>query len=130
MKNTAVAALAILLLVSVFNWPAGAHHSGAMFDDRQTVTLQGTVKEFRWGNPHCWIQLLVPRDAGEQEWSIEMGSTTQLFRSGWRPRTLKDGDRITVQVHPLRDGTAGAQFVSAKGADGAEVGIARPAGLP
>lgn len=107
---------------------AHAHHSGAMFDAQQSVALSGSVKDFRWGNPHCWIQLLVNRDGREQEWSIEMGSTTQLFRSGWRPRTLRPGDEITVVVHPLRDGTAGAQFVSAKGADGSELGGAGAAG--
>ena len=106
-----------------------AHHSGAMFDAQKSVSLDGSVKDFRWGNPHCWIQLLVHQDGKDQEWSIEMGSTTQLFRSGWRPRTLKPGDKVTVVVHPLRDGTAGAQFVSATGADGAEVGRASPAGI-
>lgn len=39
---------------------AFAHHSHAMFDLDKQVTLVGTVKEFEWGNPHCWIQLLVP----------------------------------------------------------------------
>jgi hypothetical protein len=112
--------VSVLLLVGVP--PAGAHHSGAMFDDQKTVTLQGSVKGFRWGNPHCWIQLLVPRDGVEQEWSIEMGSTMQLYRSGWRPGTLQPGDTITVVVHPLRDGMPGAQFVSARGPGGAPLG--------
>jgi Family of unknown function (DUF6152) len=122
--------LATCLLLVLSTLPASAHHSGAMFDGQKTTTLQGTVKDFRWGNPHCWIQLVAPKDGIAQEWSIEMGSTTQLYRSGWRPTTLKVGDKVAVAVHPLRDGTAGAQFVSAQGADGAPLGKAREASAP
>lgn len=106
---------------------ASAHHSGAMFDVAKTLTLQGTVKAFQWSNPHCWIQLLVPKDDGTPgEWSVEMGSTTELYRSGWRPHTVQAGDKVTVIVHPTRDGTAGAQFLSATGADGAPLGKRNP----
>jgi hypothetical protein len=34
-----------------------------MFDGTKTVTLEGTVKEFQWVNPHAWILLMVPDDA-------------------------------------------------------------------
>jgi Family of unknown function (DUF6152) len=96
-----------------------------MFDEHRTITLQGTVKAFQWANPHCWVQLLVP-DAGiTREWSVEMGSTTELFRSGWRPRTLQPGDKVTIVAHPMRDGTTGAQFLSAVGQDGAPLGKPR-----
>jgi Family of unknown function (DUF6152) len=128
MKNqfrTAIGLVALLAFAS-----AVAHHSGAMFDAQKTMTLQGTVKDFRWGNPHCWIQLLVPRNGVNEEWSIEMGSTTQLYRSGWRPRTLQDGDKVAVVVHPLRNGSAGAQFLSALAADGAPLGKARTGSAP
>jgi hypothetical protein len=105
--------------------PIGAHHSGAMFDSQKTVTLQGTVKAFQWSNPHCWIQLLVTRDGMTQEWSVEMAATTELYRSGWRPHTLQAGESVTVLVHPLRDGSSGAQFLSAVGPDGATLGKVR-----
>ncbi len=104
---------------------AGAHHSGAMFDDSKSATLIGTVKEFQWTNPHCWIQLEIPSPQGAQEWSIEMGSPSQLFRGGWRPKSLQSGDKITVRVHPLRDGTNGGLFVSATLADGRPIGGSR-----
>jgi hypothetical protein len=97
---------------------AAAHHSGAMFDDDKSVTLSGTIKSFQWTNPHCWIQLLVPGDSGSVEWSVEMGSPSVLFRAGWKPGTLKTGEKITVVIHPMRDGTPGGLFVSAADADG------------
>lgn len=103
--------------------PAAAHHSGAMFDDKAAVTLSGTVKEFQWTNPHCWIQVVVPAEqGGAVEWSVEMGAPFELFRTGLRPRALKPGDKITVIVRPMRDGTHAGLFVSATGADGLPIG--------
>ena len=108
-----------LLFVAGQAWP---HHSGAMFDDRRSDTLNGTVKTFQWTNPHCWIQLVVPGRPAPAEWSIEMGSPAQLFRGGWRPKSLQPGDKITVVIHPLRDGSNGGLFVSATLADGKSIG--------
>jgi hypothetical protein len=95
-----------------------AHHSGAMFDDKKSVTLSGTVKEFQWTNPHCWIQLLVPENGKTVEWSVELGAPFEVFRTGLRPHSLKAGDRITVVIHPIRDGKRGGLYVSATGPDG------------
>ena len=97
---------------------AFAHHSAAMFDDDKSVTLTGTVRAFQWTNPHCFIQVLVPTPSGPVEWSVEMSSPSMLFRTGWKPGTLKAGDKITVVIHPVRDGTPGGRFVSATNADG------------
>jgi hypothetical protein len=106
--------------------PICAHHSGAMFDSQKTVTLQGTVKAFQWSNPHCWIQLLVTGGGATQEWSVEMAATTELYRSGWRPHTLLAGENVTIVVHPMRDGSSGAQFLSALGPDGTPLGKVHP----
>jgi len=107
---------------------ASAHHSHAMFDSEKQVTLTGVVKEFQWNNPHCWIQLLV-QDPGDSnaapvEWAVELGAPIQLLRHGWKPGSLKPGDRITVVVNPLRDGRTGGQLVSATGPDGKPIGTA------
>lgn len=109
-----VVAVATLLLAGV----GEAHHSGAIFEPERTITLSGTVREFQWTNPHCWIQLTVPASAGEEEWSVEMGAPLQLYQGGWKPRTLKPGDEISVVVRPMRDGTHGGLFVAATRKDG------------
>jgi Family of unknown function (DUF6152) len=82
-----------MLMVWWLLTPVLAHHSGAMFDDKSSVTLTGTVKQFQWTNPHCWIQVLVPDKSGPVEWSVEMGSPSQLFRGDWKPKTLQEGDK-------------------------------------
>lgn len=109
-----------------------AHHSFAMFDTKQSITLRGVVKEFRWNNPHVFIQLIARADAGvaQGEWSIEMTSPEHLARLGWRPGTLKAGDRITLVIHPIRDGSKGGQFVRGTAADGTSIGRTPPARAP
>ena len=114
--------IAVGILLVMVTVPLRAHHSGAMYDAQRTDTLQGTVRTFQWSNPHCWIQFLVPRDGVTQEWSVEMGSTAELYRSGWRPGTLKPGDKVTIAIHPMRDGSPGAHFLSAVRPDGVPLG--------
>ncbi len=103
--------------------PGVAHHSAAMFDSQKSLTLRGTIKDFQWVNPHCWIQLLVPEQSGTVEWSIEMGSPMQIYRSGWRPTTLQPGQKVTIVMHPVKDGSRGGLFVSGMAVDGAPLGV-------
>ena len=105
-----------------------AHHSFAMFDQSKIVTIQGIVKDFRWTNPHVFIQVIVKNDQGvDEEWSIEMTSPEHLVRTGWKPGTLKPGDKITLNIHPLRDGNIkGGQYLNGTGPDGPLIGAPQP----
>ena len=90
---------------------AGAHHSFAMFDRNKVVTLTGTVAEFRWVNPHAALFLRVDKsDDGDTFWAIEMTSPSNLKRRGWTRTTLKQGDRVSVEINPLRDGRLSGGF--------------------
>jgi hypothetical protein len=100
-----------------------AHHSPAMFDADHQMTLSGTVREFQWTSPHCYIQLLVTNTAGaDEEWSLEMGAPLYLRNAGWNPTTLKAGDRIHVTILPLRAGGRGGLVLGTTGADGKSIG--------
>ena len=113
----------------VLTMPVVAHHSPAAFDRTKQVTLVGTVKEFRWQNPHSWIELLVPNDKGEDVlWGVELTSPTYLVRSGWKSNTVKPGDKVTVVGNPVRSGEPAAIFVSLTLADGRTL-TERPARL-
>jgi hypothetical protein len=100
-----LAALAVAL-------PVAAHHSFAMFDFSKTMTVKGTVTEFRWTNPH--VALLVNLDpqpgASPEVWSMELTSPGNLTRGGWTRRSFKPGDRIELVFNPLRDGRHGGAF--------------------
>ena len=102
-----VAAAVVLALV-----PAGAalaHHSYTMFDMDKTVTLDGTVKEVQWTNPHIWVQLMVkdPATGKDVEWSIEGNSPNMLSRAGWTRHALNPGDKAVIVVHPVKSGGKG-----------------------
>ena len=100
--------------------PAFAHHSPAAFETQKTVTLVGTIKEFRWQNPHTWIEVMVPDGKGQDVlWAVELTSPTYLVRAGWKSTTLKPGDKVTVVGRPLKSGEPGsAIFTSVTLADG------------
>jgi hypothetical protein len=107
--------------------PAAAHHSFAMFDSAKETTLQGTVKEFQWTNPHAWVQLLVAGPDGKTtEWSIECASPNALKRQGWRGTSIKSGDRVTVIIHPLKSGEPGGSLVILTLPDGSQLGRRGP----
>ena len=99
--------------------PAAAHHSFAMFDQRKIITLEGTVTEFQWTNPHSFIEMDVPSGNGADHWSIELNSPNNLQRQGWSRNSLKPGDRISLRMNSLRSGKTGGLFLDLKKADGA-----------
>ena len=101
---------------------ADAHHSFVMFDQQKSITIKGTVNEFQWTNPHCWIQLLVPSGGATVEWSIEMLGPGGLVKQGWKPASLAAGDNVTITLHPLRSGQTGGSFMSIILPDGRKLG--------
>ena len=107
---------------------ASAHHSFAMFDLGKDVTVDAVIKEVQFTNPHVWLQILVKDDKGtETEWSIESGAPGMMLRNGWKPSTLKAGDKVTLTLHPLRDGKSGGSLVKVIVPDGRTLGPGAPA---
>ena len=102
---------AAFALASAVPSVSSAHHSYAMFDGTKTLTIEGTVKEFQWTNPHVWLEILASKGAVGGEWHFEGGPVAQLKRIGWGRDSLKPGDKITVVIHPLKDGTMGGALM-------------------
>jgi len=101
------------LVMSAETLPASAHHSYAMFDVEKKIAVEGTVKEFRWTNPHAWIRMEVMDAKGQpKEWAVEMGSLTILVQLGWNPKTLQAGDKIKISLHPMKSGLPGGDFMT------------------
>jgi hypothetical protein len=119
-RSPAFLGLAAALIVAA---PAFAHHSFAMFDRQKEVILKGTVKEFQWTNPHSFIEIETPDEKGAAvSYSIEMNSPNNLTRQGWKSTALKPGDKVTLVMNPLRDGSHGGLFVSVMLPDGKVLG--------
>ncbi len=125
-KVLAVAGLVLPLLAG----QALAHHSFAMFDPEKLITQTGLVKEFEWTNPHVWIHIMVPDQSGKSvEYSFEMQAVAAVISGGWRPDSVRPGDKVTIEYHPLKDGSRGGELVAATLADGKRLGSSanRPA---
>ncbi|MXO72541.1 DUF6152 family protein [Alteraurantiacibacter buctensis] len=98
--------------------PVVAHHSFAMFNQREIMTVEGTVREFQWTNPHAFIELEERHGNSTRTWSIELNSPNNLTRQGWRRTSLRPGDRISLRMNPLRNGEHGGLFLDLRKADG------------
>ena len=112
-KITGALVLVCCIVISGF-----AHHAAIGIDRTKTVTVEGKVKEFKWGNPHSWIELEVTKDNKTDLWNFEMLPPSYLIPAGWTRSTLKFGDKVKVTANGFIDGTPGGIFVSITLADG------------
>ena len=102
-------AVCVLLATVVFGWrPLSAHHgTNASYDMSKSVTLTGSVTEWRFVNPHAQLYFDVTDDTGHVvHWAGELNSPTALRRDGWTKEAFKPGDNITLSVHPSLAGTS------------------------
>jgi len=118
--------IAALIATSVY-----AHHSAAGIDRTKSVTVEGTVKNFKWGNPHSWLEVEVANNKGGTDvWNFEMNPPAYLVRSGWKSTSVKAGDKVKVTGRPFMNGDPGGIFVSLTFPDGQVLGAgAQPSQL-
>jgi hypothetical protein len=95
-------------LALFFAAPAFGHHSHAMYESTQQVTLSGTVKELQWNNPHVVLYLVVRGENGQiSNWALEGGSPAQLVEQGWPRDKTGPGAELMVTIRPLKGGARG-----------------------
>jgi len=108
-----------LLLTLCLAVSAYAHHAAAGIDTSKTVTVEGTVKQFKWANPHSWLEVEVPNGKGGIDvWNLEMQPPSFLVRAGWKSTTVKAGDKIKFSARPFKNGDPGGIFVNITLPDG------------
>ncbi len=102
-----------------------AHHSSAAYDIGKKVILKGTVKEWVYSNPHCFLILEVKNEAGEVVlWTNETQAPSVIFPVGYRRDSFKFGDHVTITIEPFKDGQAFGRILGAVLADGKVLGPA------
>ena len=116
MRTRALVAAAAVLAVAA---PALAHHSFAMFDQRKIMTLDGTVTEFQWTNPHAFIEMDVVSGGATTHWSIELNSPNNLKRQGWTRTAVRRGDQWAQTSRLTRNATGTTSRVT-QGSRGGE----------
>ncbi|MFT3906967.1 MAG: DUF6152 family protein [Steroidobacteraceae bacterium] len=109
---------------------AYAHHSFAMFDTSKKNSVTGTVLKFEWANPHVWLWVVVDDGNGKTTtWGFEGSAPAEMSRTGgWTKRSVKPGDKVTVQFSPLKDGRPGGSFAGVTLGDGTKIGGNGPSG--
>ena len=118
----------LMALLAICGWllttgSLSAHHSTAMYDSQNPVTISGTVKRFEWTNPHAFVYLEVKDEkTGKMvEWEVEMMSLNHLRGYGWTSKTVKQGDTLSATGAPAKSGAPSMIANRMKLADGREI---------
>ena len=119
-KSLAISALAATALFAPVR--LSAHHGASEYDMTKVVSLQGTVTDFQFVNPHTLVDFNVKDDAGKAtEWQGELPSPNLLVRRGWSKNVLKAGDQVTLIGNPAKNGEKGMQIKRLVLSDGREL---------
>jgi hypothetical protein len=124
LKNKLGMSLALWVGLLMACGSAIAHHGNSAYDEKNPVTVKGTVTEFAWANPHVQIYFDVKDDRGNvAHWSVETLSPGKLVRCGWTRDGVKPGDQITVTVDAAKNGAPVGFLRNLVFADGRHLGI-------
>jgi hypothetical protein len=105
MKKSRLNLLMAVAALLVLGAPLWAHHGNAAYDDKNPITIKGTVTEFAWTNPHVQVYLDVKDDKGNvAHWSVETYSPGKLIRAGWAKDSVKPGDVVSITLIPSKNG--------------------------
>jgi hypothetical protein len=117
--NTFRRAIALASLLVLGAYSAAAHHSFAVFDHTQTLTIRGTVTKYQWTNPHGLIEIdYTASDGSVKQYTIELTSINMLSRAGWTSRSVKAGEKVKAIVAPLLSGEPGGLLLEVTFSDG------------
>ncbi len=82
-----------------------AHHGNAAFDTGKKLVLDGTVVEWIWSNPHCFLKFESKDASGEvRRWTVETSNPPDMVNRGWARNSFKAGDHIVATVEPVKSG--------------------------
>jgi len=104
-KARFVGVMLVAFGVLVVSAPVVAHHGTASFDTSKDLTLKGTVTDWIWANPHCFLKFDAMDETGAvRNWAVEVSNPTDMTKRGWARRSFKVGDVVTVNLQPVKNG--------------------------
>ena len=131
MKKTVFAVLLATAAVLMTLAPLVAHHGAASFDTEKEITLKGTVTEWIWANPHCFLKFDAMDDTGTvRNWAVETQNPTDISVRGWRRTSFKAGDQVTVTLQPVKNGAPVGRLRKVVLANGETLGTTLPGAAP
>jgi len=112
-----VSVLAFTILIA--SVPLLAHHGASAFDTGKKITLKGTVTQWFWANPHCFLKFDVNGDNGALvHWIAETSNPPDMLNLGWSKQSLKPGDQVSVTLEPVKNGRPVGRVLEVIFADG------------
>ena len=118
----------LMPLLAMCGWlligaPTAAHHSTAMYDTQNPVTVNGIVKKVEWTNPHAFLYLEVKdeKTGKTTDWEVELMSLNHLRGYGWTSKTVKIGDMVYATGSPAKSGAPSMIANRVKLPDGREI---------
>jgi len=108
-----------------------AHHGNASFDTSKQVTLKGTVTEWIWANPHCFLKIDAMDDTGSvRNWALETQNPTAMTQRGWSRKAFNIGDPVTVVLEAVKNGAPIGRIVTITLANGSTLSAGAPPNTP
>ena len=97
--------ISIVLGLLTLSVPLFAHHGAAAYDTTKKITVKGTVTEWFWANPHCFLKFDAKDDKGDVvHWATETSNPADMTNLGWSKQSFKPGDEVTVTFTPVKNG--------------------------
>jgi hypothetical protein len=97
--------ITILLCTLAVSVPMFAHHGAAAYDTTKKITVKGTVTDWFWANPHCFLKFDAKDDKGNVvHWATEASNPSDMVNLGWSKQSFKAGDEVTVTFMPVKNG--------------------------
>ena len=125
MRNRLMRTLGVTVGLLIGSVPLLAHHGAAQFDVGKKVTVKGTVTEWFWANPHCFLRFdAAGADGQVVHWAVETQSGPNILPQGFSKQTFKIGDEVTVTLEPVKNGRPMGRILQAVLADGKTLGVA------
>jgi hypothetical protein len=116
--HAGISAIATLVVLTATT-PLAAHHGNASFDTSKRVTLKGTVTEWIWANPHCFLKMDATDDTGGvRNWALETQNPIAMTQRGWSRQAFKAGDQVTVILEAVKNGAPIGRIVKITLPDG------------
>jgi hypothetical protein len=117
--------LSLVATVVALSAPVFAHHGNAALDVGKKVTVKGTVTEWLWANPHCWLKVDVKDANGTVvNWVGETNNAADMIEKGWSKNTFKVGDEVSVTMEPVKNGKPAGKVLEVVLPNGQTLGMA------
>jgi hypothetical protein len=129
--NAILRGAVIFVLIVLITAPTAAHHGTASFDTGKDLTLKGTVTDWIWANPHCFLKFDAMDETGTvRNWAVEVSNPTDMTKRGWARSSFKVGDVVTVNLQPVKNGAPIGRLRNVVLPDGSTLTAMGPAPAP